>query len=298
MTKKTLIVLVTVAFAILTIAFWRQVSISLTEGEAGYADRLTQKVNVLVLLDLSNRIDPRLHPYQAERDLKIVRTIFNWFERRVKQRLYVHARDRFQIIIAPQPTDYQALLFRNADNLWIDGQELASGGKPRFEKAKHDLFLSLNNIYEQACDSKQFVGADIWTFFRDQLLNLIDPNARNILFILTDGYLDFNASIQYQRPHQGNLTTYMEVAKFRNEKNWHERFNREQIGLLPIPEKFTNLEIMLLEVNLRDIRDRAILEKYWFDWFNRMGVLKFALRLTDYSVENARYAIQNFLDHQ
>ncbi|MBI1930665.1 hypothetical protein HYR99_41265, partial [Candidatus Poribacteria bacterium] len=63
-----------------------------------------------------------------------------------------------------------------------------------------------------ATANSHFVGADIWAFFRDSLEDCLmkseakNRETRNVLFILTDGYLDFDPKVQATRPRKGNRT--------------------------------------------------------------------------------------------
>jgi len=256
--------------------------------------------NVIVLLDLSNRIDLKSHPFQAEMDLKVIKELFGQFENTVRRKLYFNAKDRFIVVVAPQPNDYEHLLYKVSDSLIVDMTRPDALGKPWFDRQKQKFFHNLDKIYSSAAQSRDFPGADIWLYFRDYLpaqlkLNESDGNFKNYLVILTDGYLDFNPNTLENRIQQGKQTTYMKVASLRHKPDLNKFLQSDDFGLIPAVSGLGNLKVLLMEINLRQAGDRSILEAYWFKWFEKMGITSYKLCLRDYSIENSAATIKEFL---
>lgn len=260
----------------------------------------TISYNIIILLDLSDRIDPQKTPGQVDKDKKIIQHLISIFEEEVRKKLYLLSKDRLCFAIAPQPTNYAPKIPEIANHLRIDMQEVFLGGKPRFDREKENLLANVNQLYEMATANPDFIGADIWTFFRDNLEDYVvkasvnDP-VRNVLIILTDGYIDFEASVQSIRPKQGNRTSYMEVEKFRNNPGWEKKFDLKDCGLMSIGKNFSDLEVLFLEINLRKTIDKAIVEKYWFKWFDEMNIGKRKLKTTEDSSIQVEKIIREFL---
>lgn len=124
----------------------------------------------------------------------------------------------------------------------------------------------------------KFTGSDIWDWFRKSAEARLQKGALNYIICISDGYLDFDADIQKNRPKRGNKTTFMQVAKFRNDSNWEKKFDSEGHGLL-VTEDFTNfrdynVKLLMIEIKLRPnyMLDRPIIEKYWRTWLDSMGI--------------------------
>jgi hypothetical protein len=231
---------------------------------------------------------------------QIIRRIVSFFQEAVRRKLYINSRDKLRILVAPQPTDYQGLIFESADKLRIDMSEMSPAEKrDRLPEAIETLLAQVDELYEKAKANSQFVGADIWSFFRTNLEDYIaEPmdeadQVKNVLMILTDGYIDFRGPIQVTRPTEGNRTSYMLVNKFAGDLR---SFDAGDHGLIPIrKDAFKNLEVLVLEMTERRIGDQAILEKYWAKWLAEMNVKRSSLKMTHDSPAEVGDIIERFL---
>jgi hypothetical protein len=264
-------------------------------------------LNLVVLIDLSDRISAKKNPLQADRDIKILKNIVKNFETVVRGKLFIKSNDALSIVIAPQPVDYQFEVSKWAGNLSIDLSSVRITEKRRFYKAKLDsLTSSIDGIYASAARAEGYLGADIWSFMRNDLKNYCkDFNGEahvNKLVILTDGYIEFEKSVQSRRLVQGDKASYMVVRKFRGNSNWESLFDSRGFGLIPFENPCTNLSVMVAEVTPKNILDPSefeILQKYWLSWFSESGVDANSVNLTRAydSPNETMVAFSKFLKH-
>ena len=155
----------------------------------------------------------------------------------------------------------------------------------------------------------KYTGADIWTFFRDfaerdcikksYSENGDDGNVfyrcENKMIILTDGYLNFDPTIQSKRIAQKSC---MQVEKLRNDNNWESNFTKYEMD--PIPNKdFKNLDVLMLEINPYEPQlnptEFPIIEKYWKTWFSDMKVKISNIHQVEESIPLINSSVSAFL---
>lgn len=231
----------------------------------------------VVLADLSDRVDSALNPGQAQRDIAAARAAFAVFERHVSEQSFVFSADRFALVAAPQKgTDI--LYGELADSLTIDMNKLSSGGISAFRQARNRAFRGLEELYAGAMRLPSYPGADIWSFVRHDLstYELIPTRpapVRNILVILTDGYLAFEDAELRGRP----VGTYMATAN----------------SSLAVPKlDLSQWEVVVLEMKPRTFNDREALEATWRTWFQGMHVRRFAV----YFQQDGQQHLQDILE--
>ncbi len=203
--------------------------------------------NYVVLLDLSDRL---LTAQQPERDKAIIQAIFKSFEEQVRKNYYIYSHDSFKVAIIPQEGGIDEQ--RYTQELFIDMAKLGIKDKRvQLDKLKAQMPELLNKLYTEATknkvQSKQFQGTDIWRYFNDYLSSDLQKNAQNKLFILTDGYFDFESNRYIGK--QGNRSTDSRmIARLRNLPNWKEVLALPNEGLIPITKNFTHLEVSIVEI--------------------------------------------------
>lgn len=257
--------------------------------------------NVVVVLDLSDRIDPARHPGQAAQDLKVLEGLVTLFEERVRRSLYLLSGDRLVFCVAPQPTAYQDEVTTLADRLRISMPDLnASGrlrGKPAFDQARTEVLAGLQRLYARASSSPGYVGADLWTFFRDRMESYLvpEPGARNVVVVLTDGYINFDRDVERRRPRQGARTSYMEVAAMRGRTGWQARFDRGEAGLISFRGRLDRTDVAVVGLRWLDVADRPIVERYWSGWLGEMGAARTRYIPADDSTAQMCEALRRFI---
>jgi hypothetical protein len=236
--------------------------------------------HILVVLDLSDRIDQR-HSTQVTRDKAVLSALLDFYESLVRERFFVASKDSFQIAIATQPVPYRLLIESIGDSLRIDMRSIRAADRVRvFASRRTELMNSVDRLYDRAARIERFPGADLWGFFRDHLSTYLSAEAgsKNVVVVLTDGYIEFERSeIPYRQRH-GNRADYMMVDPFTSGAVPFARFDRDDYGLLSVSlgEKFrSNTSVLVLEACSKQPlspRELEVVQKYWSKWFDEMGL--------------------------
>ena len=266
-----------------------------------YTKSKKEQVNITILLDLSDRLTMKLQPNQTERDIAIVSDIVDIFKKNMESKGAFKAKDKIRIISYPPPSDPN---INNISNkLTVDLSKIDNKQKKdRYDKIKTDFETGLNEIYRITINSHpnddDWDGSDIWRFFKYDVKELCidkNPSYRNVLVILTDGYI-------YQKGNndrKGNRTTYitgsfLEKEGLRN-NNWKDKFENEDYGYIYEGQTYDNLDILVLEINpnIKHKNDEDIMREYLNKWFKEMKINSFKFHNTDLPV-NTKSKIDQF----
>ena len=230
-------------------------------------------VNYMVLLDLSDRL---LSPGQSNRDIEIIKSVFEEYNSQVRKNLVINSHDKFQVIIAPQKEiSYNTEEFENA--LFIDMGTLNSGMKiNNLTGFGNNLSIKLKKLYEIADlgdKTSDFPGAGIWQFFNENLEYLAEEKYENYLVVITDGYFDLE-DYGKQLPVINRFPTTSFLSDVRNSISWRENLEKNDMGLLPVKKSFQNMKIIVSELNPKyDFQYEADMLTYvWTKWCREMNV--------------------------
>lgn len=242
---------------------------------------LKKPVNIIVIVDISDRVSKAENPRQIEKDIKITKGIVNVFEEEFVGILYIGSKYTLAFVVPEQP-NAAPIPQQTLENLKIGqiGQTSKKAVRIRaseFKKMKTTLIGAITELYQFVGKQNQFPGSDIWSWFRDSAEVYLKPDARNYIICLSDGYLDFNANIQAARRKRGNKTNYIpysQVKKFRDIPNWKQKFHAEAHGLLEIGKDFSNYNVkfLMVEITERHTDDVDIVKEYWQTWLKSMGI--------------------------
>jgi hypothetical protein len=246
--------------------------------------------NISILLDLSDRvIEPPMNPSQKVRDLEIISSVIDVFRGNMKKKGAYLAKDKMRIIFSPPPSDPN--VNNIASRLSVDLSKLDNASKKEvYDNVEKDFEDGLEEIYDLTIDNSKWLGSDIWRFFKYDIDLCIeqDPSYKNILIIVTDGYLYHKQSELVKDPKHPNQTAfitpkYLERKEFWNNPNWKEKFESEDFGLISHDRNFDNLDVLVLEINPspnhRD--DQDIIRAYLVKWFEEMGITSPSLAIYD-----------------
>ena len=255
-------------------------------------------LNISLLLDLSDRINPDKFPDPAmefyERDLGYINSIANAFEIHLRNKKSLQINDQIQLFIDPEPADKEL-------NQKLDFLKL----KFTKDNATKDKIISISEtydsipklIYETAILDDAYVGSDIWRFFKSKVNDFcIEENHRNILIILTDGYIYHKNTLL----EEGNRTSYLTpqtVKKFNlNTNKWKEKIEGKSYGFIPANENLDKLEVLVLGINpdTKNPYEEDVIKKYWKDWFKAMGVRNYEIKNAGLP-SNMQQIVENFI---
>lgn len=239
-------------------------------------------LNISVYLDLSDRLTRDLTPSQADRDTAIVNHLVDIFiDDCIKDKI-INSSNHFQIFFYPSPNNSQIAQLARGLNLDMSKCDIKNKKKELMEM-KQRFQNNLSQIYSDALEEQKFVGSDIWGFFSNKEADklCIRKGYRNILVILTDGYL-YHTNNKVQ---DGNAYSYILPKTLAIDNS----------SLIVKRNNLSNLEVLMLEVNPYSPAQHDKLISVLEDWFRNMGVEKFVVSETALPVNTEVY-IDSFIN--
>ena len=260
------------------------------------------KDNYIVLLDLSDRI-LRDNQQQISKDLTVIKTIFETFKSNINSKdpmhLYFTVNDKMKVLVAPQIST-PSRVYEMAGQLRVELAAEQPQEKAALVTESEKTFNTvLPELYKQAVlgkTSAAYSGADIWKYFEEDLAGDLDNTATNTLFIITDGYMDFEKGIE--RPQQNNRFTSISliINQLKKDPEWNSKFDKEDFGIITLGKKFPNLRIVLLAIDPKQewSGEYNLLTRIWGKWFSEMGVDTFSFVKND-NVNEIKESIEKFM---
>ncbi len=247
-------------------------------------DNKENNLNISVLLDLSDRIiDPKI----IEKDTAYLSSIAESFTHHIKSKKLILLEDRIQLFFNPEPSNGKI-------------NEIAKGLKIQFTKNSAKIQIEeTERLYKETPISlydlakldaekpEDYPGSDIWRFFNDDVKDYtISECHRNILIILTDGYMYYDKTIM----EENNRTSYLTPRSLDNLKlktsRWEEIFEEKDLGFIKANDDLGSLEVLVLGIKSNNDNNPytlSIIEKYWTKWLREMGVEKVKVKDADIS---------------
>ena len=260
------------------------ISSSFKNREAKRAQGKTQNLNISFLLDLSDRINPKKYPNAAmeyyQRDIEYIKSIKKAFINHIKQKKIIQLNDQMQVFFDPAPQD--PLINKLSQQLKVSFDKKTSKENiVNVDKAFSEVPLK---IYQSAIKDNRYIGSDIWSFFKNKVQDYcIKDNHRNILIIITDGYMYHENSKRIE----GNKSSYLTPALIKSKKltsgNYKEIINKGKLGFIPVTSDLHNLEVIVLGINPSKSNpyEGEVINQYWSEWFKTMGVKKTYIKAAD-----------------
>ncbi|WP_172281523.1 hypothetical protein [Chryseobacterium sp. LAM-KRS1] len=265
--------------------------VSCCKTESGSSDERKNSIqtdlnnlNVSILIDLSDRIDPKTNPNPsmeyAQRDVEYIKTIEKGFLNHIKSKRIITYDDQMQIFFNPEPSDPKM-------------NELTKELKVSFDKnTSKDYFSSVekkyselpSNIYQSAIKDDKYVGSDIWEFFRNKVKDYcIKDDRRNILFILTDGYMYHEDSKFSQEKKTSYLTSKLIKSFHLTTTDYKAEIEKNHLGFVKANDNLNNLEVIVLGINPEKGNpfEEAVIKEYWENWFKEMKVKNYQIKSAD-----------------
>ncbi|MDE6371666.1 MAG: hypothetical protein K2K92_09285 [Duncaniella sp.] len=193
----------------------------------------------------------------------------------------VKSNNHFQVFFYPSPNNSQIALLAKGLNVDLSKTEIKQK-KVVIKERKERFQTNLAQIYEDALTQGKWVGSDIWGFFSNCEVDklCIRNGYRNILVILTDGYL-YHAENKIK---EGNAYSYILPQTLEN----------PDASLIVKRKGLSDLEVLILEVNPYNLNQRNALVSTLENWLNDMEISKYVVSKTDLPVYTENY-IDNFI---
>jgi hypothetical protein len=246
---------------------------------------VSENLNISLLLDLSDRISPTKYPNPTMeyylRDVGYINSVSEAFTEHVRRKKVIQANDKIQLFFEPTPLNPQ--INKISKDLKIE----INKGNVSKELINNSKTIYANNpleIYKLAIKDGNYIGSDIWRFFKTKINDYcVEKEYRNILVILTDGYIYYKDT----QMREGNLTSYLtpELIKSSNlnTSSWNNKRINQKFGFLKANNNLSNLEILVLGINPnpKNPYEEDVIKTYWTNWFQAMRVKRFEIRNAD-----------------
>lgn len=241
-------------------------------------------INVSILIDLSDRIDPTTNPNPTmqyfQRDVEYIKAIEKGFLNHIKSKKIITYDDQMQVFFNPEPSDPKINDFTKELKVSFD-KNTQKSYFALVDKKYSELPL---NIYQSAIKDGNYVGSDIWEFFKNKVKDYcIKEDKRNILFILTDGYM-YHENTRFA---EGNKTSYLtgKLIKANNltSSDFKNLMEKNEYGFVKANDNLSNLEVVVLGINPEKGNpfEEAVIKEYWENWFKEMKIKKYEIKSAD-----------------
>lgn len=261
-----------------------------------------KQLNITMLLDLSDRIEPSKYaanPSHAERDMAAVKEVVDIFREEMRAKGNFKMKGKIKVLFSPIPEDNEINAI--AQKLNINTAQLKPTEKTElYKNIETDFMANLQKIYETTLKTQNYIGSDIWRFFKNDVQDLVidkDPQYRNILVVITDGYLYHNDTKIKENNRYSYILPELIKANGLVDSNWKTKMEELDFGLLnPLKDhKLDQVEVLFLEVNpsKQSPYEEDVLNAVLDQWFKEMGVAKYSIYQTDIP-QNTKTKISNF----
>ena len=241
-----------------------------------------QDLNVSFLLDLSDRIDPKKYPNPTmdfyERDAAYIQSVSDAFYSHLRSKKLRLMNDKIQVFFDPEPLNSNINDMSEALKYSFTRKTTTV---EKIVQVKKTYSTTPIEIYKLAIEDSKYIGSDTWKFFKSKARDYcMEEDHRNILVVLTDGYI-YHENSKFK---EGNKSTYITPKTIRanglNTSKWEEKFNDNKYGFIPATEGLDNLEVLVLGINPdnKNPYEEDVIVKYWSEWFDAMGVKKYEIK--------------------
>lgn len=242
-------------------------------------------LNISFLLDLSDRINPEKYPNPTmdyyKRDAAYIKSVSEAFNQHLRTKKIREMNDKIQLYFDPEPLNEEINVLSNNLKFKITR---GNASIELLEKILETYSTKPLEIYEHAIKDNRYIGSNTWRFFKNKAINYcIDKSYRNVLIVLTDGYIYHeNTKIR-----EVNRTTYLTPQDIRSFKltspNWKSRIQEKGFGFIPATDDLSDLEVLVLGINpdKKNPYEEDIIKIYWSIWLTTMKVKRFDIKNAD-----------------
>jgi hypothetical protein len=239
-------------------------------------------LNISFLLDLSDRINPEKYSNKAmefyQRDVAYIKSVSEAFDSHLRGKKVRQIDDKIQLYFDPAPLNQNINKISNQLKYHITRENVSLD---LLDEIKNTYATKPKEVYDLAIKDNRYIGSDTWKFFKTKINDYcIEENYRNVLVILTDGYI-FHKNTKIKEKNQTSYLTPQDIRKFKlNKSNWKEKMENENYGFMPATDNLENLEVLVLGINpdKKNPYEQDVIVKYWSDWLNKMKVKKYAIK--------------------
>ncbi|MEO8254969.1 MAG: hypothetical protein ABI554_11345 [Flavobacterium sp.] len=257
-----------------------------------------ENYNISILLDLSDRISLQKNPNPTmeyyQRDLGYIKSISEAFTQHLKSKRIRQMDDKMQLFFNPEPLDPAINTIAKNLRIAIDKN---NASKDLLNSINSNYATQTSKIYDSAIKDNKYVGSDIWNFFDSKVKDqCIENSYRNILVVLTDGYMFYEGTVI----KEGNRTTYITPELIRknklNTQDWDKKMHEQDFGFIKANEDLSNLEVLVIGINPNhnNAYEEKVIKAYWTKWFTEMKISRFDIKNADLP-SNMETIIKDFI---
>lgn len=243
-----------------------------------------KNLNVTILIDLSDRIDPEKYPNPSmeyyQRDLEYIKAIKTGFIDHIKSKKVMQLADQMQIFFNPEPSDHAINDF--SKQLKVSFNKNTSKENINLVDEKYSSLPA--KIYQSAIQDKKYVGSDIWGFFKNKVKDYcIKDKNRNVLFILTDGYMFHKDSKFTENGKTSYLIPELVKSLKLNTSDFKTKIDDKALGFIKANDNLNNLEVIVIGINPEKGNpfEADVIKTYWENWLKEMDVKKYQIKDAD-----------------
>lgn len=242
-------------------------------------------LNLSIYLDLSDRlIRPDMTPSQKDRDTAIVGYIADYFKAQTSGSQILQSKNSIKVFFYPAPNSSDIATL--AADLRLDMTEYQGKDKRiALDGMKEKFTKNLSVIYDKTIEANNWIGCDIWDFFSNKNVDTqcMRKGFRNVLVILTDGYL----YDKYHKVQEGKAFSYITPTTLKD----------KDASLIVKRTGLEDLEVRILEVNSYNINHRDQLVLVLENWLKGMGVKEENITVAETDLPtNTETMIKSFLE--
>jgi len=258
----------------------------------------SSNLNISILVDLSDRISTTVHPNPSmeyyDRDIGYIKTIAQAFTDHVSKKRVPTINDRMQVFFEPPPENSRINSLANKLKIHLTRNNITQEVLFGIDSLYVTTF---DTIYSMVTSQDSYFGSDIWRFFTSRVKdNCIKSDYRNILIVITDGYIYH----QNNRINDENKFSYF-TAKTINTmglstSEWKKVIEEKKYGLIVQNTDLENLDVLVLGVNPDpgNPYSEDIIKFFWSDWLNAMGVEKMKIKTAELPI-NLEEVVKEFI---
>lgn len=257
-----------------------------------------QNLNISILMDLSDRINPEKYPDATMeyylRDVEYIKSVLNGFQAVVSNKKVRMIDDHVSAYFDPHPKSTEIISYLENMKQSFTRESVAKEAVQNVDRVFAENALA---IYKQAIKDGKYVGSGTWSFFKNDVERCcIQEPYRNVLVILTDGYIYHTD----QKREEGNRTSYVTPKMIRelklNDSNWKNKMLDQDIGFIPVNADLSGLDVLVLGINpnKKNEYEEDVLKEFWGEWLKQMNVNKCEILLSDLP-PNLDRTIQDFI---
>ena len=244
-----------------------------------------ENLNISILLDLSDRIDPikNANPSMEfyTRDLGYIESISKGFEKHLRSKPIRNDDDQIQIYFEPEPLNSEINDLAKKLKLSFTKDNTT---KDKILEISSQYHSASNEIYSLAIKDKRYIGSDIWGFFKNKVNDYcIKPNHRNILFILTDGYM-FHQDSKFRQENKSSYLTPELVKSLKlTTSDYKDLMQKNGYAFIKANDNLDHLEVIVLGINPAKGNpfESDVINEYWNIWLKEMKVKNAIIKPAD-----------------